>query len=442
MISGESTPVYKSIHQKVIGGTIILDGNIKCKVTTDITNTILSQIIELVRNAQEDKPKIQQLGDKISNYFVPAVLGIAIVTFLINYYSFNIDFQNSILRAIAVLVISCPCAMGLATPTAVMVGVGRAAKNGILIKGGSTIELFSKTKKIIFDKTGTLTNGEFKIHELKKWNEKYNAESIIYELEKHSSHPIAKSLVKHLEFKKTDIKFDTVNELKGKGFHATDTEGNSYQFGSAKFIQITDPLIEIDFQLFLKVNNKLVAAVSISDEIKSGARELTNYFNDKNIETILLSGDNKQKCDALASELNINKVIANQLPEDKIEKIKQFSKENTTTMFGDGINDAPALTKADVGVSYSKASEVAVKSASIVLLNHNLEMIQKAYQICTHTYLTIKQNLFWAFAYNIIAIPLASMGYLNPIFAALTMAFSDIVVIGNSIRLKYKNIDS
>ena len=442
MISGESTPVFKSTHQKVIGGTIILDGNIKCKVITDIANTILSQIIELVRNAQEDKPKIQQLGDKISNYFVPAVLGIAIVTFLINYYSFNIDFQNSILRAIAVLVISCPCAMGLATPTAVMVGVGRAAKNGVLIKGGSTIELFSKTKKIIFDKTGTLTNGEFKIHELKKWNENYNAESIIYELEKHSSHPIAKSLVKHLKSNKTHIKFDTVNELKGKGFHATDTEGNSYQFGSAKFIQITDPLIEKDFQLFLKVNNELVAAVSISDEIKSGARELTNYFNDKNIETILLSGDNKQKCDALASELNINEVIANQLPEDKIEKIKQFSKENTTTMFGDGINDAPALTKAHVGVSYSKASEVAVKSASIVLLNHNLEMVQKAYQICTHTYLTIKQNLFWAFAYNIIAIPLASMGYLNPIFAALTMAFSDIVVIGNSIRLKYKNIDS
>ena len=442
MISGESTPVFKSTHQKVIGGTLILDGNIKCRVTTDITNTILSQIIELVRNAQEDKPKIQQLGDKISNYFVPAVLGIAIVTFLINYYSLNIDFQNSILRAIAVLVISCPCAMGLATPTAVMVGVGRAAKNGVLIKGGSTIELFSKTKKIIFDKTGTLTNGEFKIHELKKWNENYNAESIIYELEKHSSHPIAKSLVKHLESKKTNIKFDTINELKGKGFHATDTKGNSYQFGSAKFIEIIDPLIEKDFQLFLKINNELVAAVSIGDEIKSGAKDLTNYFNDKNIETILLSGDNKQKCDAVASELNINEVIANQLPEDKIEKIIQFSKENTTTMFGDGINDAPALTKAHVGVSYSKASEVAVKSASIVLLNHNLEMVQKAYQICTHTYLTIKQNLFWAFAYNIIAIPLASMGYLNPIFAALTMAFSDIVVIGNSIRLKYKNIDS
>jgi len=442
MISGESTPVFKSTQQKVIGGTLILDGNIKCKVTTDIANTVLSQIIELVRNAQEDKPKIQQLGDKISNYFVPAVLGISIITFLINYHTFDIDFQNSMLRAIAVLVISCPCAMGLATPTAVMVGVGRAARNGLLIKGGSTIELFSKTKIIIFDKTGTLTNGEFKIHELKKWNENYHAESIIYELEKHSAHPIAKSLVKHLESDKTNIKFDIVNELKGKGFDATDTKGNSYQFGSAKFTRITDPVLENDFQLFLKINQELVAALSISDEIKSGAKDLTSYFNNKNIETVLLSGDKQQKCDALAGELNIQEVFANQLPEDKIEKIKWFSKKNTTTMFGDGINDAPALTQAHVGISYSKATEVAVQSASIVLLSHNLDLVQKAYQICTHTYLTIKQNLFWAFAYNIIAIPLASMGYLSPIFAALTMAFSDIVVIGNSIRLKYKNIDS
>ena len=442
MISGESSSVFKSTHQKVIGGTLIIDGNIRCRVTTKITNTILSQIIELVRDAQNDKPKIQQLGDEVSNYFVPAVLGIAIITFLINHYTFQIDFQNSILRAIAVLVISCPCAMGLATPTAIMVGVGRAAKNGILIKGGSTIELFSKTKKIIFDKTGTLTSGEFKIHELKKWNENYPVESIIYELEKHSSHPIAKSLVKHLNTSKTNIKLDSVNELKGKGFHATDTEGNLYQFGSAQFTEITDPLIKKYFQLFLKINNELVAALSISDEIKKGAKDLTNYFNRKKIKTILLSGDNKQKCNILASELNINEVIANQLPEDKIEKIKQFSKENTTTMIGDGINDAPALTKAHVGISYSEASEVAVKSASIILLNHNLKLVQEAYQICTHTYLTIKQNLFWAFAYNIIAIPLASMGYLNPIFAALTMAFSDIVVVGNSIRLKYKNIDS
>ena len=442
MISGESAPVFKSIHQKVIGGTIIIDGHIKCTVTSTLGDTILSQIIELVRNAQDDKPQIQQLGDKISNYFVPIVLVIAAFTFILNYYTFDISFQNAMMRAVAVLVISCPCAMGLATPTAVMVGVGRAAKNGLLIKGGSTIELFSKTKKVIFDKTGTLTNGEFKIHEFKKWNENHNAEGIIYELEKHSSHPIAKSLVKHLEPYKNTIKFTSVEEIKGKGFKAKDADGNTYQFGSAKYTEINDTVLDNDFQLFLKVNDELVAALSISDEIIEGAKNLVDYFNNKGIATVLLSGDKQQKCDTLAKELNIREVYANQLPEDKIEKIKQFSKEYNTAMVGDGINDAPALTQANVGISYSKATDVAIQSASIVLLSHNLSLIQKAYQICTHTYLTIKQNLFWAFAYNIIAIPLAAMGYLSPIFAALTMAFSDIVVIGNSIRLKYKNIDS
>jgi len=442
MITGESIPVFKSTHQQVIGGTILLEGNIKCKVTTDIANTTLSQIIELVRNAQEDKPKIQQLGDKISNYFVPAVLGIAALTFFINYYSFDIDFQSSMLRAIAVLVISCPCAMGLATPTAVMVGVGRAARNGLLIKGGSTIEQFSKTKKVIFDKTGTLTNGEFKIHDLKKYSEAFPLEGIIYELEKHSSHPIAKSLCKHLESFKIDFEFEYIEEIKGKGFQATDKEGKHYLFGSPEFLNISDEALISEFQLFLKINNQLVAALSISDELMEGAYELVNYLNSQGIETVLLSGDQKQKCDVLAKELGIKTVFANQLPTDKIEKIKQFSLEQNTTMIGDGINDAPALTQADVGISYSKATDVAVQSASIVLLNHNLRLVQKAYQICTHTYLTIKQNLFWAFAYNIIAIPLAAMGYLSPIFAALTMAFSDIVVIGNSIRLKYKNIES
>ncbi len=442
VISGESTPIFKSMHQTVIGGTTLLEGNIKCRVTKHIVNTVLSQIIDLVKNAQENKPEIQQLGDKISNYFVPAVLCIAVLTFLVNYYSFDVDFQSSMLRAIAVLLISCPCAMGLATPTAVMVGVGRAAKTGLLIKSGATIELFSKTKKVIFDKTGTLTNGEFKIHKLKKWDQQYNVEGIIYELEKHSSHPIAKSLCKELESHKTNFSFKKVDEIKGKGFRASDKEGNKYQFGSSKYLNISDESLNSEFQLFLKINDKLIAALSISDEIMEGAHELVNYLNNKGIDTILLSGDMQKKCDVLAKEIGIKTVFANQLPNDKIEKIKQFSLEQNTTMIGDGINDAPALTQANVGISYRKATDVAVQSASIVLLNHNLSLVQKAYQICTHTYLTIKQNLFWAFAYNIIAIPLASMGYLSPIFAALTMAFSDILVIGNSIRLKYKNIDS
>lgn len=442
MISGESVPVFKEIDGKTIGGTIVLEGNIKISVNSKLEDTVLSHIIEMVGSAQEDKPEIQELGDRISAIFVPVVLAIAIATFALNYLVFDQDFQNAILRSIAVLVISCPCAMGLATPTAVMVGVGRAAKNGILIKGGATIELFSKTKKVVFDKTGTLTNGEFKIQEFKKWDDSYPIEAIIYELEKHSSHPIAKSLCKNLESYKTKIEFTELNEIKGKGFTAIDKLGNTYTFGSAKFLSIEEEDLKTNYQLFLNINNKLVAALSIQDQIMEGAKELVEFLNAKNIETILLSGDTKQKCDSLAKEIGIKTVFAEQSPEEKIKKIKVFTAEENTSMFGDGINDAPALTKATVGISYSKATEVAVKSASIVLLNHKLSLLEKTYQICTHTYKTIKQNLFWAFAYNLIAIPLAAMGYLSPIFAALTMAFSDIVVIGNSIRLKYKNINS
>ena len=442
MISGESIPVHKTKQNKIIGGTLLLEGSVKCKVLTNLENTTLTQIIEQVKHAQENPPKIQRLGDKISNYFVPSVIIIAIFTYLTNHFLFHIDSQESFLRAIAVLVISCPCAMGLATPTAVMVGVGRAAKNGILIKSGAAIELFSQTEKIIFDKTGTLTDGKFKIREIKKWNENHPVESIIYELEKHASHPIAKSLVKHLEKHQSNLVFNWLKEYKGKGFEATDALGNNYQLGSAQFTKVDDLKLMDDYQLFLKINQEMVAAVSIVDETKIGAKSVLKYFNQKNKETVLLSGDRKLKCDALSEELNIQTVYANQLPEDKADKIKTYGQKHTITMIGDGINDAPALAYAHVGVSFQKATDVAVQSASIVLLTKDIQALQKAHEICTHTYLTIKQNLFWAFAYNIIAIPLASMGYLSPIIAAFTMAFSDLVVIGNSIRLNYKNIDT
>ena len=439
MISGESIPTYKNVGDKIIGGTLILEGSVKCKVISRPENTVLSQIIDQVQNAQEDQPEIQQLGDRISNYFVPGVLLLAILTFLINLYILDINTQSSMLRAIAVLVISCPCAMGLATPTAVMVGVGRAARNGVLIKGGSTIELFSKSKNIIFDKTGTLTHGDFKINELKKWSTSHPVESIIYELEKYSTHPIAKSLIKELQEHKSDIELQNIKEIKGKGIEAIDTRGNNYKLGSAEFLNISDSTLE-KYQLFLSINSEKIAAISIADQTKRGAKTVVEYFNKKNIETVLLSGDQKEKCELLANELQIKKVYAKQLPSDKIEKITAYSNENVSTMVGDGVNDAPALTRAQVGISFGKATEIAVQSASIILLSNHLKQLQKAHQICQHTYLTIKQNLFWAFAYNVIAIPLAAMGYLSPIIAAFTMAFSDLVVIGNSIRLNYKKI--
>lgn len=442
MISGESVPIFKTRQEKVIGATLLLEGSIRCKVLTSLENSTLSHIIEQVRNAQNNPPKIQKLGDKISNYFVPSVIAIALMTYFVNLYVLGVDPQESILRAIAVLVISCPCAMGLATPTAVMVGVGRAAKNGILIKSGAAIEFFSKSEKIIFDKTGTLTDGEFRVGEIKKWSQQHPVESIIYELEKHANHPIAKSLVKHLEAHQSELIFEQIKEIKGRGFEAKDSRGNLYQFGSAQFTKVTDEELTDRYQLFLIINQERVAAVSIIDEMKKGAKNVVQYFNQKNKETVLLSGDQKQKCQILADELNIQKTYASQLPSDKIEKIKSYTETSITTMIGDGINDAPALACAHVGVSFRRATEVAVQSSSIVLLNKDLSALKKAHEICTHTYITIKQNLFWAFAYNLIAIPLAAMGYLSPMMAAFTMAFSDLVVIGNSIRLNYKKIDS
>ena len=440
MISGESMAIYKKLGDELIGGTLLLDGNVKCRVNKLPENTVLSHIIQLVRDAQENKPEIQQLGDRISNVFVPVVLLIAIATFVVNFYAFDINAQNSIMRAVAVLVISCPCAMGLATPTAVMVGIGRAAKNGILIKGGATIEWFSKTEKMVFDKTGTLTTGDFKIGEIKKWKEDIAIENIIYSMEIHSSHPIAQSLCKELENNQDAIQFVEVNEFKGRGIIATDDKGVKYSLGSATFLNIDDVELSSSYQLFLKQDDELIAAIRIADDIKEYSSDLIDFFTAKGIDTILLSGDSQQNCDALAIALDLKEVYARQMPEDKIKLIKTFSQSHNTAMFGDGINDAPALSQASVGISYSKATDVAIQSASIVLLQHELKLLEKAYQICTHTYITIKQNLFWAFAYNVVAIPLAAMGYLSPIFAAFTMAFSDIVVIGNSIRLKYKNI--
>lgn len=442
MISGESIPKQKGINQKVIGGTILLEGNVKIQVSATSENSVLSQIIDMVRTAQENKPEIQQLGDKISAIFIPIVLFVAITTFLVNFYGFHITAQESIMRAVAVLVISCPCAMGLATPTAVMVGVGRAAKNGILIKGGDSIELLAKTEQIVFDKTGTLTDGQFKLEKLTTFSEDYNVKSIIHEMEKHSSHPIAKSLVAILENNTEQISFRTIKEVKGFGIKATDAENKNYLFGSAKFCSIENDDLKQHYQLFLKIDQKLITAISISDQIKKGAKEMINFFNRHHIKTSLLSGDKKQKCESLARELNITDYYYEHLPQDKISKIEELSSNKKVTMFGDGINDAPALSKAQVGISYSQATEVAVQSSSILLLNHSLDLVVKAYLLCKHTYITIKQNLFWAFAYNIIAIPLAAMGYLSPMIAALAMAFSDIIVIGNSIRLRYKSIDN
>ena len=439
MITGESIPIDKNISDILIGGTILLSGNLKMKVTAIGRQTVLSQIIELVKNAQQDKPTLQSLADKISAVFVPVVVLISILTFTLSFFVFHIEFQASLMQSIAVLVIACPCALGLAIPTAVIVGVGRVAKKGILIKGGSTLQKFSSVKKIIFDKTGTLTTGKFKINQIVCFGKTENeVKSIVLSLEKYSSHPIAKSLVSELNSNEPFELFN-ITETKGLGISGSDKTGKNFQIGS---YEIAKSLTNENFHsIYLLEENNLIAYLDIEDEIKPEAIDCINYFNKKGIETILLSGDKKEKCKTFADKIGIKKVYSEQSPEDKLQIIDKLAKETDVAMVGDGINDAPALAKATVGISLSNATQVAIKTAQVVLMNGNLSLLPKTYAISKNTINIIKQNLFWAFFYNVIAIPIAAVGLLSPMIAAASMALSDVVVVFNSLRLKNKKLD-
>ena len=436
MITGESMPVLKKKEDEVIGGTIITEGSVKIQASKIGEDTLLSQIINLVKNAQNNKPNIQKLGDQVSAIFVPIVISISILTFVICHLYFKISIQDCLLRAIAVLVISCPCAMGLATPTAIMVGIGRAAKNGILIKGGDTLEKMATIKNIVFDKTGTLTTGKFEISEFNilEGDEK-EIKNIIYNIEKHSSHPIARSLCNILNNHDSPLDLTEIKEDKGRSISAK-IDGSIYKIGSEK-VSNTDK----NYDLYILKNNKVIATLNMHDALKSNTKQVLDQIINEGYNTNLMSGDKKLKCEMVAKSLAISNIYSEQLPKDKINNIQKIDAIYPTAMVGDGINDAPALAKATIGISLGNATQVAIQTADIILLNNeNLEQLPKALSLGKHTLITIKQNLFWAFAYNLVAIPLAITGLLNPMWAALFMAFSDVVVIGNSIRLRYKKI--
>ncbi len=438
MLTGESIPIEKHPGDALIGASLLQSGNLQMRATAVGRDTVLSQMIELVKTAQQDKPDIQRLADKISAIFVPVVLGIALLTLLIGHFGFQLSFQQALMNAIAVLVISCPCAMGLATPTAVMVGVGRLAQNGILIKGGQTLEVFANIKNMVFDKTGTLTTGDFHIQGIEYHTpDEALANALIYKLEQHSSHPIAQSLVREMAGRVNGVTFDNlqVQEQKGVGVFATDGAGNAYQIKAHQTQSHSGSQ-----HLALLRNEQLLATIEISDTLKPGAAEVIQSLQNSGIQPIILSGDKQTRTAAIADQLGVKLFHAEKLPEEKLRIIESLSQQAPTAMIGDGINDAPALAKATIGVSLSNASQAAIQSAQIVLLNGNLEHLPKALSIARHTVLTIKQNLFWAFSYNLIAIPVAALGFLNPMWGALFMAFSDVVVIGNSIRLQRKRI--
>jgi Cu+-exporting ATPase len=441
MMSGESLPVHKKIGDALIGGTILVNGNIQAKVTAHLKDSVLSQIIEMVKKAQASKPQIQKLGDQVSAIFVPVVVSISIITFFVSFFILDIGSAHSMMRAVAVLVISCPCAMGLATPTAIMVGIGKAAKRGILIKGGDVLENFAKTKQIIFDKTGTLSTGHFVFDDF--WfseSDSNELRNIIYNLENHSSHPIAKAFVSQYASWFTEkLSFQSIEEIKGAGLIAKDLAGFVWKLGSEKFVGSA----RNEKDLFLTKNDVLVASFNLKDELKEGSAQVVEYFKNNNVKPILLSGDHESKVKLVAQKLGIEAYFAGQLPQQKLAYIEsQLDNKEPIVMVGDGVNDAPALSKVPVGVSFVKGSDIAIQSANLVLMKGDIASLQEAHQISILTYKTIKQNLFWAFFYNIICIPLAAAGFMHPMLGALSMAFSDVIVIGNSLWLGIKKTNT
>jgi Cu+-exporting ATPase len=439
IITGESLPVTKRMKDKIIGGSLLIDGTVKAQVTAQAKDSVLANIINLVKRAQNERPPVQQMADKISAIFVPVVLGIALVTLVVNWIVLQ-QFTESLMRSIAVLVIASPCAMGLAPPAAIAVGLGRAARNGVLFRNAKSLELFRNIDRVVFDKTGTLTTGNFVLSGSTLATDDIKEDEfkqIAYSLEKYSTHPIAKSISDAWK-RKDEIRWEKIEEVKGLGMKAVSKTGDRYIAGSyeAAMAHTKDDTHNV----YILKNDELLGWIDVKDEIRPEAIEVVQYLRHKNIRTILLSGDRLNKCLQLANFLGIDEVIAEKKPEEKLSVIEDLTLQGPTAMVGDGINDAPALARATIGISLSEASQLAMQTADVVLMNQGIKNLPLSLGLGRHTYLTIKQNLFWAFAYNIVAIPIAALGFLQPTFAALVMGLSDVVLAVNSGRLFIKRV--
>jgi len=398
---------------------------------------LLAGIVAMVRKAQAEKPPVQRLADRISSIFVPVVLGLALLTWVVSYIILR-DFTPSLMRAIAVLVIACPCAMGLATPSAIAVGLGRAARQGILFRRAAGLESFKDIRQIVFDKTGTLTTGEFSIVRWEVTAPDVTEEEfrrIVFSLEKYSNHPIARSIARTWKVK-GDVRWARMEEIKGVGMRAETKAGDVYEAGSNRRTVGEDR----GHNVYIVRNGNLLGWIDVEDTIRPEAAGVIDWLRKKGIRTILLSGDKKEACLRLAATLGIDEVFAEQSPADKLEKISELNAVVPTALVGDGINDAPALAMAAVGIAMGDASQLALQTADVVLMNHGLRRLPAALKLGRYTFNTIRQNLFWALSYNIVAIPVAAIGVLSPGAAAVAMGLSDVVLAVNSLRLFVKKL--
>ena len=456
MLTGESIPVEKSVGSNVIGASINKTGFIKYKATKVGKDTALAQIIRLVEDAQGSKAPIAKMADVISSYFVPIVIGLAILSAIV----WLIAGETPIFALtifISVLVIACPCALGLATPTAIMVGTGKGAENGVLIKGGEALEITHKIDTIVFDKTGTITEGKPVVTDvLTKNKEKDVLLSLAASAEKGSEHPLGEAIVRAALEKKLELKIlNNFNAIPGHGIEVTIDKDNillgNLKLMKEKNIDVEEFKLDSDklanegkTPMYIAINNKLEGIIAVADVVKPSSFEAIKELHNMGIKVAMITGDNKKTAEAIAKQVGIDIVLSEVIPEDKANEVKKLQGQNNkVAMVGDGINDAPALAQADIGIAIGSGTDVAIESADIVLMRSDLMDVIVAIKLSKATIRNIKQNLFWAFGYNVLGIPVA-MGVLhifggpllNPMIAAAAMSLSSVSVLANALRLK------
>jgi len=451
MLTGESFPVEKTAGGKIFGGTINKSGSFEFEVTAIGKDSVLGKIITLVEEAQGSKAPIQKLADKVAAVFVPIVIVIAVITFIVWIIVGGDEaFTKALINFVAVLIIACPCAMGLATPTALIVGIGKGAENGVLIKDGEHLELAHKISIVLFDKTGTITEGKPFVSKLiSNGFDENELVKLAASLEKRSEHPLAEAIVNYANSKAIVLsdpeKFESTTGfgLTGRVENKEIIIGNknflfNYNLTSNDFEENADQFAsEGKTVVHVAIDGKSSGIIAIEDPIKNSSAEAIKELKSLNIKTIMITGDSKRNAEHIAKQLGIDDFEAEVLPEDKANIVAKYQKQGEIiAMVGDGINDAPALAQADVGIAVGTGTDVAIETGDIVLIKGDLMGVVKAIKLSKATLRTIKQNLFWAFIYNTVGIPLAAIGWLNPMFAALAMAFSSVSVVTNSLRLK------
>ena len=449
MLTGESLPVDKQVDDQVFGGTVNTTGSIQFSATQVGSMTVLSRIIRMVEDAQGEKAPIQQIADKISSIFVPTVLGLALLTLLATGLVTG-DWQQAIVHSVSVLVIACPCALGLATPTAIMVGTGLGAKSGILIKGGGALEKIAHLTTIVLDKTGTITEGKPVVADF----EAADPQALAYltSLEQHSEHPLAKAIYHYGKDQVEILPVDNFESLTGQGVTGV-INGQSYFVGSKRGLKERnisfpeDRVLALEEEgktvMFLTDSTKMLAMISVTDQVKASSKAAIAALHQSGIKVKMLTGDNPQTAQYIGEQVGLqaSDIVAEVLPEDKAQVVKELqSNGQSVGMVGDGINDAPALALADIGIAMGSGTDIAMETADITLMNSDLLSVEKSIHLSKLTLRKIKQNLFWAFLYNVIGIPFAALGFLNPIIAGGAMAFSSVSVLLNSLSLNQKKL--